>query len=364
MNDEIIAFDEFDGSELSEDDIAVIRAFEAMEVWSPGPSPCQTIDQSAMPEVPRACSPREDGEMFLIFATEAEEEISSIRRILDQLAQDEPGKLALFVTLKRAGHKLHGTAGAAGFALISTVADQIELIAEGVSCGTISAHVGIEAISAATTVLEACLQVITSVSEELQVHLLLTSLAAIYQSLHIDLQQLERGRAAAGQVDARTEKLLQSTSPIHVDGRRFEHLAVCTGNVLCFLVRAGDQHLLIPFNQIQRIGNGQHEQTEVRYSLQELLGFPSGVNPELTAEPQRPISQRLSLLILCSGGETMGGGTAGIVVDEVLGEQEYVVEPLSSYLQRPGIAGTTIDGSGRVVLAVDLLELIRFTRCK
>jgi chemosensory pili system protein ChpA (sensor histidine kinase/response regulator) len=700
MNNDFLSLDEFDISELSEEDLAVLKAFEAMNTWSPGQTQHETNDQNKTPEVSPSLSLQEDEEMLLIFAVEAEEEISSLRRIINQLEQQGPDNLALFASLKRTGHKLHGTAGAAGFSLISTIAAQIELLAEEVSVGTLSAHTGALAISGATTALEACLETITSTNQELETSPLLASLEAAYQSLHIDLQQLEQKQAAADHIDPRREKLLQSTlevgsqseqiaqdraiqesspkegtavaihissedllqgssstsaiPPLHIDARRFEHLVACTeklveqravledaqrqvdcalqelslvqarlqhlaplitqlqngvngasslperipasslvarvlhesfpdgrryqrhplsnftplsplehmstnpslvsnaqwdelelehyneqdifiravkdaiadlaittanvqatythlsmlqqdclvnithlhrdtlllrqaafativprlervvtmsapgqarkirfevtgeeieidqelldalatplvqilrtclvdpvmietinmpgemennpqqriwikvlnygkrltfeigfsmpiqggaieaicqpiqqlhgtislqrnslggisfflsiphtrSSVFCLLVQAGDQHLLIPFNQIQRISDEQQEQTDARYSLQELLGFPS-------ANLER---QHLPLLVLSSEGETIEGGTVGIIVDEVLGEQECIVKPLSPSLQRPGIVGTTMDGKGRVLLMVDLPALIR-----
>jgi chemosensory pili system protein ChpA (sensor histidine kinase/response regulator) len=49
---------------------------------------------------------------------------------------------------------------------------------------------------------------------------------------------------------------------------------------------------------------------------------------------------------------------SGIVVDEVLGESEFVIKPLPAYLRRPGLAGTAIDGRERILLVLDLPELI------
>ncbi len=454
MSHKIPPFDEFDVSELSEEDLSILQAFESMDTWqAQGEAQCQTNNQKKAPAVSQAPSRLEDEEMLLIFATEAEEDISSIHQILNRLVQHEPENLALFVTLKRAGHKLYGTAGAVGFPLITMIAAQVELLAEGVSRGTISACVGVEAISAATTVLEVCLQVITSAGQEPEATSLLANLEAVYQSLSIDLQQLEREQTAACQVDTRAENILQSNPSIYVDEQCFEYLfayieklakkrettenaltqvtcalqelhiaqtrlqrlepliaklckngnerdalqfalrdaiadlAITTTNVrsafvhtsmiqqdyldsithlhkdtlcsvphthphvCCLLVQAGDQHLLIPFQQIQRVGNGQQEQIDVRYSLQELLAFP-GASPEST-------NQHLPLLLLNLEDGIVGGKTAGIVVDEILGEQECIVKPLAPYLQRSGIAGATIDGKGRVLLIVDLPALIR-----
>jgi len=371
MNDETVSFDEFDMGELSEEDLAVIKAFEAMDVWLPELSSSQKNDQNRLLEVPQVCSPQQDEEMHLIFATEAEADIQSIHQVLNLLAQDEPENLNVLITLKRAGHKLHGAAGAVGFPLISTVANQVELLAEGVLRSAISVHIGIEAIAAATTVLEACLQVITSASEELEAPSLLASLEAVYQSLGIDLQQIEWERAESVQIDTSTEKLLPPTSPLPVDVQQFEDLAVSTEqlvaptvedahrSVYCFLVRVGEQHFLIPFNQIQRISNEQQEQANVCYSLQELLGFPAAASTQSIVKPQASTCQHFQLL--CSEDETMEGKHTAIVVDEVLGEQEALVEPLPAYLQRPGIAGTTIDSSGLVLLVVNPLELIRLS---
>jgi hypothetical protein len=218
-------------------------------------------------------------------------------------------------------------------------------------------------------VLEACLNVIASASQEVEATSSLAGLEAVYQSLRIDLQRLEQEQAVACQVDARAEKLLRSTpleeksqgEPVAQDRAALHkdtllHLPYTHSSVCCLLVQAGDQHLLIPFHQIQRISNKQREQIDVCYSLQELLAFP-GVSPVGVVPCADPACRHL--LILSSEDAAMEGGTAGIVVDEILGEQECVVKPLVFYLQRPGIAGATIDGKGRVLLMVDLLALIR-----
>ena len=49
----------------------------------------------------------------------------------------------------------------------------------------------------------------------------------------------------------------------------------------------------------------------------------------------------------------------GIVVDNLLGQQEIVIKPLSSLLGSvPGVAGSTILGDGRVIMIVDIPELV------
>jgi two-component system chemotaxis sensor kinase CheA len=49
----------------------------------------------------------------------------------------------------------------------------------------------------------------------------------------------------------------------------------------------------------------------------------------------------------------------GLVVDELLGQQEIVIKSLGEYLGNiAGIAGSTILGDGRVIMIIDIAELI------
>lgn len=49
----------------------------------------------------------------------------------------------------------------------------------------------------------------------------------------------------------------------------------------------------------------------------------------------------------------------GLVVDEVIGEQDIVVKPLGSFIKRvKGIAGATILGDGRIALILDVVNII------
>ena len=48
----------------------------------------------------------------------------------------------------------------------------------------------------------------------------------------------------------------------------------------------------------------------------------------------------------------------GLVVDELLGQEEVVIKPLVDYLQeKSGLSGATIIGDGRVSLILDVYEL-------
>jgi two-component system chemotaxis sensor kinase CheA len=52
----------------------------------------------------------------------------------------------------------------------------------------------------------------------------------------------------------------------------------------------------------------------------------------------------------------------GLVVDGFLGEQEVVIKPLGWYIgEIPGLAGSMIEGDGRVALIIDVPSLLRAT---
>ena len=63
---------------------------------------------------------------------------------------------------------------------------------------------------------------------------------------------------------------------------------------------------------------------------------------------------RLSLVIVEYGKKALG-----LVVTQVLGEQDIAVKPLGSWVKRTkGIAGATILGDGRVALILDIMSLM------
>lgn len=82
--------------------------------------------------------------------------------------------------------------------------------------------------------------------------------------------------------------------------------------------------------------------------LDKILGVASS---KLKQEEE---DERLSLVIVEYGKRAMG-----LVVSQVLGEQDIAVKPLGSLIKRTkGIAGATILGDGRVALILDIMSLM------
>ncbi|MGO0121820.1 chemotaxis protein CheW [Desulfothermobacter acidiphilus] len=73
------------------------------------------------------------------------------------------------------------------------------------------------------------------------------------------------------------------------------------------------------------------------------------------------VSDQLYVVVVNLGG----GKKAGLVIDELLGEQEIVIKSLGEYLGRiPGIAGATILGDGKVALILDVKGLVQNGACR
>ncbi len=127
------------------------------------------------------------------------------------------------------------------------------------------------------------------------------------------------------------------------------HLRVARsrGTINCLLVRVNDQQIIVPFSQVQRIGDSRREQFDRLYSLHDLLLSPPG---PVSIGRVRPV------LVLLQGASPV---SVAVEVDEVADEVELVVKPLAPHLRRPGITNAAINGQGRVVLMADLPELVR-----
>jgi chemosensory pili system protein ChpA (sensor histidine kinase/response regulator) len=114
----------------------------------------------------------------------------------------------------------------------------------------------------------------------------------------------------------------------------------------CLMARVGQERIMVPFSQVQRISDMQRERIDMLYQLHDLLDFPPDTTPPAQLRPVLIMPRSISRKVI------------GVAVDEIIGEIELVVKPLSPYLQRPGISGAAVDGGGYVLLMVDLPELI------
>lgn len=115
------------------------------------------------------------------------------------------------------------------------------------------------------------------------------------------------------------------------------------GAIQGFLVAVGSRRVVVPFSQVRRIAHSTEHAAEPLYTLNSLLGFP--------LEQAPPESGRAVIILQTES-------PLAVQVDAILGETRLVVKPLAPYLQRRGIVGTAIDGTGNILLIVDVPELI------
>ncbi|GMR01594.1 MAG: chemotaxis protein CheA [Gammaproteobacteria bacterium] len=142
-------------------------------------------------------------------------------------------------------------------------------------------------------------------------------------------------------------------------------LAILDGQI----VKVGDQTFIIPLHSISETLIFDDEQTNViagktelyRYRdkyipvirLHELFNLKSEAEAEIDTEITKDTRQT-DLLVVFDTGEKH----AGILVDDVIGQQQVVIKSLEkNYNNVPGVTGATILGDGSVALVLDVLTL-------
>jgi len=113
--------------ELSADDLAIIQAFDAMnDLVSAGSLAEAQAGQSSIGSEMGSLGIENPEDMLMLFASEADEEISLMRRALQELEQDNATTSPGLTAIGRSAHKLKGTAGAMGCDSMSAIALKIE----------------------------------------------------------------------------------------------------------------------------------------------------------------------------------------------------------------------------------------------
>ncbi|HEY4387967.1 MAG TPA: Hpt domain-containing protein, partial [Ktedonobacteraceae bacterium] len=158
-------FHPFDESELSPEDLAVLKAFDSMN-WDESAS---DPDEETLPPVQRL-APEDDAdflrEMRVLFVEEAGEDLATMQRVWHQLENAESISAEQFFPLRRGGHKIRGSAGAVNCFSMATIAGYVEDIAEQVVQGQLLPTLGLLALSPSLTALEETLQSVVAGSED------------------------------------------------------------------------------------------------------------------------------------------------------------------------------------------------------
>jgi chemosensory pili system protein ChpA (sensor histidine kinase/response regulator) len=200
--------DEFNQNELSAEDLAILQAFDEMDLegWE--------VERSEKGISTRPLTDQEMGidflapeELLAIFVREASEDIAAIRQTLQQLEPDDHLESARLQVIQRTAHKLKGSTGAMGCTAMSTIAHHIEELVKLIASGTIVPFIGLNALVQTVRALETTLNsLVTSGVESSDP---LTELGAEYQALNIEIAS---GRAEKQALSTAAEEE-QETAP-------------------------------------------------------------------------------------------------------------------------------------------------------
>jgi chemosensory pili system protein ChpA (sensor histidine kinase/response regulator) len=222
--------------ELSKDDLEVLRAFHDLEGTT---SSDNSLPQETTPEISityqtdtdQSAASLSEVDMLALFATEADEDITTMRLAVQQLEQDNrlvsPGLQAL----KRCAHKVAGTAAAIGCASISTIAHYMETIIKFIENGNLVFQTGLIALVNSVHALEATLQSIVSNGYESKNPLL--ELEEEYKRLNIDVHVVHNTKPSSPEttdatsihwVSQNLSEHNQNSSLLRVDLQHFHKL--------------------------------------------------------------------------------------------------------------------------------------------
>jgi chemotaxis protein histidine kinase CheA/ActR/RegA family two-component response regulator len=129
------------------------------------------------------------------------------------------------------------------------------------------------------------------------------------------------------------------------------------------MVMAGGQQFAIPTVLVEAIGRLDNFKRATlagrpAVAVQNEL-YPLNMLSQLLSLPESPLDERAPLLLVNAGGHRVA-----LVVDDIKGKLDVVMKNLGPHLRNVhGVAGGTVMGNGRVVLVLELIELLS-TRSK
>src|SRR5207248_7784787 len=129
------------------------------------------------------------------------------------------------------------------------------------------------------------------------------------------------------------------------------------------MVRVSGQQFAIPTVMVEAIGRLDNYKRSTSAGRPAIVVqnelYPLNVLAQLLSLPVGNVNEKAPLLLVNSGGHRVS-----LVVDEIKGRLDVVMKNLGPHLRHVhGVAGGTVMGNGRVVLILELSELLS-TRTK
>ncbi|MEO8970217.1 MAG: response regulator [Ktedonobacteraceae bacterium] len=180
----------FHEENLSAEDLAVLRDFDAMEFIADEPL-ADTSQNTTKNVSPAGLAPADTTEAFsqedmlLLFISEVEEDISVLSNGIQQLEQTETLDVGRLHILERKAHKIKGTAGAFGSPTLSTIARYTEKLIRLMTQDSLQPLIGLHLLAQATSTLESTLASLVTMGEES--HEPLQELEATFNAHSLDI---------------------------------------------------------------------------------------------------------------------------------------------------------------------------------
>ncbi|AWG43239.1 chemotaxis protein CheA [Candidatus Borreliella tachyglossi] len=131
------------------------------------------------------------------------------------------------------------------------------------------------------------------------------------------------------------------------------------------LVKSGSEIYVIPLNSVLETHRISEENIKLLendhevYNLREEIISVLRLDELFNIENYENLREKFLIVI------SINDKKAGIIVDSILGEEDFVVKPIKDkYASSPGIVGATTLGSGKVVLIVDVFRLFDLKKMK
>jgi chemosensory pili system protein ChpA (sensor histidine kinase/response regulator) len=196
----------FHQDELSDEDLEVLRVFHTLEEpTSDDPLLQETIPAASIAhqtDTAQSSLLLSEDDMLVLFATEADEDIAMMRSALQHLEQDDRLHAPSLKALKRAAHKVAGTAAAIGCDSMSTIARHMGTVIKFVEDGSVVQLMGLIALVHSVQALEATLQSIASNGYESKNPLL--ELEEEYKDFNIDIHAAQTAKSSSPEDTATT----------------------------------------------------------------------------------------------------------------------------------------------------------------
>ncbi len=230
----------FPEDQLSEEDLAILREFDAMELIVDEEHNLLSLHgmhetMAANSMSAQATEEPSPEDLLLLFVSEVEEDVNALRAGVRQLRLGEPLDVTRLQSLGRKAHKIKGSSGTFGCTALFILARHTEKLTYLLARDDVEPEVGLALLSQAIAALESTLEHLVTSGEESQIPLTELEAALAQHAIDTNSATLSSSASPPSQMSASTTKpapeLLASPASVRVELARFERLLLHSGEL-------------------------------------------------------------------------------------------------------------------------------------